>query len=145
MKCIRIFSFLIFLTISFYSVSAQNNGCNGLRYKNEVFDIVKVTTAIYGRNVGLNLTHDTIDLFMDVYEPMGDQVTSRPAIILAFGGAYISGDRIAVNSTVFIPKKLNTNFSPCLAEILNFPSKSVWVPIVVPLTRTLTPGIGKPA
>ena len=88
MKCIRIFSFLIFLTTSFFSLSAQNNGCNGLRYKNEVFDIVKVTTRIYGHNVSVIPNQDSINLFMDIYEPIGDDAPSRPAIVLAFGGAY---------------------------------------------------------
>lgn len=93
MKCFRIFSFLIFITYTFFSLSAQNNGCNGLRYKNEVFDIVKVTTSIYGRNVSVIPNQDSLNLFMDVYEPVGDVAPSRPAIVLAFGGAYVTGDR----------------------------------------------------
>lgn len=33
------------------------------------------------------------DLFMDIYEPVGDTAAMRPAVILAFGGSFIGGDR----------------------------------------------------
>lgn len=32
-------------------------------------------------------------LFMDIYTPVGDTLTNRPVMILAFGGAFIAGDR----------------------------------------------------
>ena len=34
--------------------------------------------------------------------------------------------------------------SPTFALTLNLPSKSVWVPVLVPLINTLTPGKGSP-
>ncbi|MEP7323962.1 MAG: hypothetical protein ABI761_18685, partial [Saprospiraceae bacterium] len=83
MKFIRFFPFLIFLTSTFFSLSAQNSGCNGFRYKNEVFQNVKVSTIIYGRNASLIPNQDSLNLFMDVYEPEGDIASARPAIVLA--------------------------------------------------------------
>jgi para-nitrobenzyl esterase len=56
-----------------------------------VFDSVKVTTQQYGKNI--SLVGDSLALFMDIYEPVSDPAAKRPAIILAFGGTYISGDR----------------------------------------------------
>ena len=32
-------------------------------------------------------------LYLDVYEPVSDIATERPAIVLAFGGGFISGTR----------------------------------------------------
>lgn len=36
---------------------------------------------------------DLIDLKMDVFEPQGDTMTSRPLIIIAFGGGFVDNDR----------------------------------------------------
>jgi len=81
---------LFFLFIHF--PSAQSGlSCDGNRYLREVFDSVKVTTQQYGKNI--SLVGDSLALYMDIYEPAGDLATKRPAMVLAFGGTYISGDR----------------------------------------------------
>ena len=65
--------------------------CQTDRYEKEIFAEVTVTTVKYGSNrstIGLPQ-----DLYMDVYEPVGDTVSRRPVIIWAFGGAFVGGDR----------------------------------------------------
>ena len=81
------------LLILFFQFSSAQSGlnCDGNRYLNEVFDSVKVTTQQYGKNI--SLVGDSLALYMDIYEPVGDPAAKRPAMILAFGGTYISGDR----------------------------------------------------
>jgi dienelactone hydrolase len=58
----------------------------------EAFQSVDTTKSI---QYGSNTTYggNAQDLFMDVYEPVGDQATERPVILLAFGGSFISGTR----------------------------------------------------
>lgn len=86
------FIIVIFFTLSALALATgQSNGCDGNRYLNAVFNEVKTTKLAYGRNV--SLIGDTVDLFMDLYEPVGDIVQARAAVVLAFGGAFISGDR----------------------------------------------------
>jgi hypothetical protein len=67
-------------------------GCDGLRYRSEIFNAVDTTFAIkFGENTtpgGLNK-----ELFMDIYQPVGDTLSRRPVIIYAFGGTYVTGDR----------------------------------------------------
>ena len=41
----------------------------------------------------LPLAGNQQDLFLDIYEPAGDNATGRPAIVLAFGGSFIAGRR----------------------------------------------------
>jgi hypothetical protein len=36
---------------------------------------------------------NTKELFMDIYQPLNDDLEERPLMILAFGGAFVQGDR----------------------------------------------------
>ncbi len=63
-----------------------------LRYRDSVFNNVTVTSNVtYGSAV--NLENQTVTLQMDEYQPTGDTVTSRPAIIWVHGGSFTSGDK----------------------------------------------------
>ena len=67
------------------------------RYFNEVFDEVKVTENVqYGTNVsivniilGISDMPGPEDLFMDVYEPVGDTLAERPVVIFAHRGDFL--------------------------------------------------------
>ena len=69
-----------------------------IRYLDEVFDDVIITEDIvYGNAPDLPFiflfewnTQD-IDLDMDIYEPAGDTLSSRPAIVFIHTGAFFSG------------------------------------------------------
>lgn len=87
-----ILPYIVLLPLIVYNPTiAQSDGCDGKRYLQEMFSEVKITTLTFGRNI--SLLDDTINLKMDIYEPVGDLITKRPALILAFGGAFVSGDR----------------------------------------------------
>jgi len=79
------------LFLSLVSLQAQNAGCDGTRYKADVFPTFKKTTVVYAPTVGH--TGNNLNLSMDVYEPVGDVVAERPVVILAHGGSFIFGDR----------------------------------------------------
>jgi para-nitrobenzyl esterase len=85
---------LISLVVSVFCTAwlpAQNPGCDGSRYLNDVFPTVKKTTVVYAptiSHIGQN-----INLSMDVYEPEGDNLAVRPVVILAHGGSFLFGDR----------------------------------------------------
>jgi predicted esterase len=74
------------------SLFAQDaEGCDGQRYFYTVVDDIQKTTVMFGENInslGLNQ-----ELFMDVYEPVNDDVEKRPAIVWAYGGGFILGSR----------------------------------------------------
>ena len=57
--------------------------CDG-RYEMEIFNEVDITTVTYS---------DIHNLSMDIYQPVGDNVTNRPLIILAHGGTFIFGSK----------------------------------------------------
>jgi len=72
-------------------LSAQNPGCDGVRYKADVFTGVKKTTVEYAPTIGQ--TGFPLNLSMDVYEPIGDNLSARPVVILEHGGSFIFGDK----------------------------------------------------
>jgi hypothetical protein len=66
--------------------------CNGSRYIEDVFTEIDSTLDIqYGS--GFTIAGVEQDLFMNVFEPVGDTETARPVIVLAFGGSFIGGMR----------------------------------------------------
>lgn len=91
----KIYLFLIF-AISTSSVFAQNNGCNNSRFIDEIFTDVTSTTVKFGENYTFGGTFQ--ELYMDVYEPVGDTRTDRPVMVFAFGGAYVQGEREQVSA-----------------------------------------------
>lgn len=87
-------SLLLWLFIgSLLPLAAQDHpSCEGLRYRADVFTDVEVTMGVvFGANstIGGNAG----DLLMDVYEPAGDDAETRPAVVLAFGGGFVTGER----------------------------------------------------
>jgi acetyl esterase/lipase len=63
-----------------------------MRYRDPVFSNVTVNSNItYGSAV--NLSGQTVTLMADSYEPTGDTVTQRPAIVWVHGGSFCCGDK----------------------------------------------------
>jgi putative cell wall-binding protein/predicted esterase len=61
-----------------------------MRYRDEVFDEHDVTEGVeYGRAV--NTEGEEVVLEMDVFEPRGDTVSSRPAVVFVHGGGFYLG------------------------------------------------------
>jgi para-nitrobenzyl esterase len=73
-------------------LQAQNPGCDGVRYKDDVFVNVKKTTVQYTTAPSYYF-NQTIDLFVDIYEPEGDAIAKRPVVLLAHGGTFIFGNK----------------------------------------------------
>ncbi|MEL6133437.1 MAG: T9SS type A sorting domain-containing protein, partial [Bacteroidota bacterium] len=71
----------------------QDQGaCDGQRYRFEVFSSTDSTLDVqFGENTTAAGTQQS--LLMDIYEPSGDTASARTVVVLAFGGAFISGDR----------------------------------------------------
>lgn len=90
-------------------------GAAPMRYRDAVFTDVTLTSDIpYGSGSAIDQDGQTDVLHLDVYEPTGDSVTSRPAIIWVHGGSFRGGNKtsgeIVDEATVFA-KKGFVNFS----------------------------------
>ncbi|MEX2590920.1 MAG: alpha/beta hydrolase, partial [Chitinophagales bacterium] len=80
----------LFVCLSPYISFAQN--CEDCRYLTEIFDSIQITENIkFGQ--GVNAVGDTQELFLDIYQPVGDTVQNRPVLLFAFGGAFIRGSK----------------------------------------------------
>ena len=62
------------------------------RYRDAIFTTVDTTKALtYGKAIGEDGKAQT--LLLDLYQPHGDTVTKRPAIVWVHGGGFSTGDR----------------------------------------------------
>jgi len=68
------------------------SGAAPLRYRDPIFSAVTLTSNItYGTAV--NLSGQTVTLQLDMYQPTGDSVDPRPAIVWVHGGSFTSGSK----------------------------------------------------
>jgi poly(3-hydroxybutyrate) depolymerase len=82
-------------------------GSGSVRYRDQIADAVTVAKNVtYGGAV--NLSGHAVDLRLDMYEPTGDTVRSRPAIVWVHGGSFCCGTKaspeIVDEATVFAKK-----------------------------------------
>jgi acetyl esterase/lipase len=82
-------------------------GPSPLRYRDQVFSTVTTTTDVtYGS--AINNSGQTVILKLDIYEPTGDTVTERPAIVWVHGGSFCCGNKnsgeIVDEATTFAKK-----------------------------------------
>ncbi len=71
---------------------APGVGAAGVRYADSVFPTVDVTKdLVYGSAVGAAGTVETLKL--DLYEPAGDTLAARPALVYIHGGSFANGDK----------------------------------------------------
>lgn len=91
--------------------------CDTNRYKNEIFDVERITNVNYAKVNGFwsSIPDDTIDvanvvkigfssvlkrkeldLDMDIYLPKNDTLTQRPLMMFIHGGAFFIGDKATV-------------------------------------------------
>jgi len=84
-----------------------------VRYRDPIFNAVTVTSNVtYGSAV--NLENQTITLRLDMYQPTGDTVTSRPAIVWVHGGSFCCGSKTSpelVDQAMAFSKKGYLNVS----------------------------------
>ncbi|MCS6934400.1 MAG: alpha/beta hydrolase fold domain-containing protein [Chitinophagales bacterium] len=76
-------SYVLLIAFALFAenITAQ---CTGNRYRDQIFSNTTKTTVTYST---------VYNLAMDIYTPTGDNVTNRPAILLAHGGSFTGGNR----------------------------------------------------
>ena len=88
---IRILSSILLISILY-----TQSECDGLRYTDEIFTEVNVTSnVLYGGNYNPNIwgTPSWVDLYLDIYEPAGDDVEERPLVFFLYGGSFVAGSK----------------------------------------------------
>jgi acetyl esterase/lipase len=81
------------------SFVAPPAGSAGLRYRDEIFPNVTIINDLqYGS--APDLQERAVALKLDLYEPAGDTVIKRPAVIWVHGGGYSRGDKGAGPSVI---------------------------------------------
>jgi len=86
--------YLLFLALALplFTLAQVNPYCDGERYLTEVFPEEPVMTTVkFGENYTISGTFQ--ELFMDVFEPAGDEAEERPVLFFAYGGSFIGGER----------------------------------------------------
>lgn len=100
-------SLLILLIISLINITLAQIPYNQ-RYITSVFDEINITTnVVYGNAPAINYPYldenntSPQDLLMDIYQPVGDTLESRPAMVCVHSGAFISGSKEAEDMVAF--------------------------------------------
>ncbi len=86
----------ILSTLLFITVLHSQSECDGERYADEIFSQVNVTSnVLYGGNYNPNIwgQNEWQDLYLDIYEPAGDDVEYRPLVFFLYGGSFIAGSK----------------------------------------------------
>jgi len=76
---------------TFFALFSITQAQDGVRYQDEVFDEVSVTSdVLYAVNLSILRGVPEIDsLFLDVYEPVGDTMAIRPLILITHTGNFL--------------------------------------------------------
>jgi acetyl esterase/lipase len=77
-------------------------GAGQIRYRDQVFPTVTVQhDVVYGN--APDAQGNPVDLKLDLYQPAGDTITKRPAILWIHGGGFTTGDKstVAARATFF--------------------------------------------
>ncbi|MEP5612389.1 MAG: alpha/beta hydrolase [Cyclobacteriaceae bacterium] len=89
----KIYFFLFGATLLFSC--SEDDGLSGTRFVDDIFADVDLTFDIkYGSNAAL--VGVSQDLYLDVYEPMGDSEVNRPLIVMAHGGSFVTGTKTSI-------------------------------------------------
>ena len=86
----------IFLIIIIAQTIFSQDECSGDRYGDEIFNEVQVTSNIlYGGNYNPNIwgQNEWQNLYLDIYEPVGDDLENRPLVFFLFGGSFVAGSK----------------------------------------------------
>ncbi|MBX7202818.1 MAG: T9SS type A sorting domain-containing protein [Bacteroidia bacterium] len=76
-------------------ITAQNT------YTNTVYEVREEKNILYG--TAINYAGNPVDLYLDLYKPVDDQNLHRPVVVIAFGGAWVTGSRASTDVTPLIP------------------------------------------
>lgn len=84
---LSVFVALFYATISF-------SQCDTLRYQSPVFNQVFVHQDVkYGEAPVWTIPYNNTDVFMDIYEPIGDTIGKRPLMIWVHSGGFLNGNK----------------------------------------------------
>lgn len=95
----------VLLCAALFSCGDDDDATLSGRYVEDVFADVDITFDVkYGANNAL--VGPTSDLYLDVYQPAGDNTPNRPLLLLAHGGAFVQGtkNQLKEMATVYAKK-----------------------------------------
>ncbi len=79
------------------AIHAQSPNCDGQRYIEPIFNnLIETFDVKYGENI--SVTGQTVELFVDVFEPEESDVNARPLVLLLHGGAFVTGDKSSMHN-----------------------------------------------
>ncbi|MEZ5174204.1 MAG: alpha/beta hydrolase [Bacteroidia bacterium] len=83
------------------AILSVNRGIAQNTYTDVQYDYRVDSSVYYG--TAINYAGNEVALYMDIYKPVGDGNTHRPALVMAFGGAWIGGDKRSYDITGIAP------------------------------------------
>lgn len=86
--------YVILLCLIFSSTQFLIGQCDTLRYNAPLFNQVFVHQDVkYGEAQVWSIPYNDTELFMDIYEPIGDTLSKRPLMIWIHSGGFLNGNK----------------------------------------------------
>ena len=107
MKKLLPVSAIAFLLLPVFSKPGLTQIPYNSRYQTAIFTTIQKDSVVYGNAPALSPPYlnenNTFpqDLIMDIYQPVGDTLEARPAVICAHAGAFLTGTREADDMVAF--------------------------------------------
>ena len=76
--------YIAVLSILIFSTLYPQQECDGYRYASQLFNNINISSNIlYGGNYNPNIwgQNQWQDLYLDIYEPIGDELEERPLLL----------------------------------------------------------------
>lgn len=86
----------------FFAIHAVSNFAPAQNTYTEIQYDYRVDSSVY-YGTAINYAGNPVELTMDIYKPVGDNNPNRPVLVLAFGGAWIAGDKRNSDITSIAP------------------------------------------
>lgn len=84
---------LLAVACLFFSQLELSAQCEGRYFWDSFTGVTETPDILYGNNI--DYEGNSVDLYVDFFEPEGDTETERPLLLLAHGGFFVVGDRKA--------------------------------------------------
>lgn len=86
----------LFVLLILIPITVNGQICDTNRYHKAIFSDVQVHKDVkYGEAQVWNFPFNNTDLFMDIYEPIGDTIGKRPLMIWVHPGGFLLGNKEA--------------------------------------------------
>ena len=134
---------LLIVSICTIPMLAQSDGlCDGDRLIEPIFNEIEIIESV-AFDVGVNTFNAEVDLVMDIYQPVGDDLDRRPVVVMAHGGSFVAGSRTNPVMVATCTELARRGYVAASIEYSLFSVLALGFPDSTDLVNTIVKGMGE--